>query len=87
MDNYDYNICTVGTNPTYQYDNTVQHITCGVGYHYKSFYADMAYVHQIRESVYNAFSPINDDLGYEPNVSADVKDNNNRISLTLGMRF
>ena len=89
VDKYDYkNIATVGTNPAYQYDNTVQHITCGVGYHYKSFYADMAYVHQIRESVYNAFSPYDDEnYDYIPNVSADVKDNNNRISLTLGMRF
>ena len=87
VDNYDYNISTVGTNPAYQYDNKVQHITGGLGYRYKSFYADMAYVHKIRESVYNAFSPINDSFGYEPNVSADVKDHNNRISLTLGMRF
>ncbi|MBR2084637.1 MAG: outer membrane protein transport protein [Muribaculaceae bacterium] len=87
VDDYDYNIITVGTNPTYQYDNTVQYITCGVGYRYKSFYSDVAYVHNIRESVYNAFSPINDEYGYEPNVSADVKNNNNRISLTLGMRF
>ncbi len=87
VDDYDYMISTVGTNPTYQYDNNVHHITCGVGYHYKSFYSDLAYVHQIRECVYNAFSPINDEVGYVPNVSADVKDNNNRISLTLGMRF
>lgn len=87
VDEYDYNIATAGTNPTYQYDNTVQNITCGVGYRYKSFYTDLAFVHKIRESVYNAFSPINDDLGYEPNVSADVKDNNSRVSLTLGMRF
>ena len=87
VDNYDYNIATVGTNPTYQYDNDVQYITCGIGYRHKSFYTDLAYVHKMRESVYNAFSPINDQYGYEPNVSADVKDNNNRISLTLGMRF
>ena len=87
VDDYDLNIATAGTNPTYQYDNTVQHITCGVGYHYKSFYTDLAYVHQMRESVYNAFSPINDEYGYEPSNSADVKDNNNRISLTLGVRF
>ena len=87
VDDYDYNINTSTTNPTYQYDNTVQNITCGVGYRNKAFYADVAYVHKIRESVYNAFSPINDNYGYEPNVSADVKDNNNRISLTLGMRF
>jgi len=87
VDKYDYNITTVGTNPTYQYDNTVQHITCGVGYHYKSFYTDLAYVHQIRQSVYNAFSPVIDTDLYIPTVSADVKDNNNRVSLTLGMRF
>ncbi|MBR4829742.1 MAG: outer membrane protein transport protein [Muribaculaceae bacterium] len=87
VDEYEYNIATVGTNPTYQYDNTVQNITCGVGYRYKSFYTDLAYVHKMRESVYNAFSPINDNYGYEPNVSADVTDHNNRISLTLGMRF
>ena len=87
VDEYDYNIATVGTNPTYQYDNSVQNITCGLGYHYKSFYTDLAYVHKIRKSVYNAFSPINDKFGYEPNVSADVTDHNNRISLTLGMRF
>jgi long-subunit fatty acid transport protein len=87
VDNYDYNIATVGTNPAYQYDNAVHNITAGVGYRHNGFYADLAYVHKIRESVYNAFSPINDKYGYEPNVSADVKDNNNRVSLTLGMKF
>lgn len=87
VDDYEYNIVTVGSNPTYQYDNNVQNITCGLGYRYNKFYADLAYVHKIRESVYNAFSPINDEFGYEPNVSADVKDHNNRFSLTLGMRF
>ena len=87
VDEYEYNIATVGTNPTYQYDNAVHNITGGFGYRYQKFYADLAYVHKMRKSVYNAFSPINDDYGYEPNVSADVTDHNNRISLTLGMRF
>lgn len=87
VDEYDYNINTVSTNPAYQYDNTVQHITCGAGYRYKSFYTDLAYVYQVRNSVYNAFSPINDNLGYEPNISADVKDSNHRVNLTLGIRF
>jgi len=64
-----------------------------VGYHYKSFYTDLAYVHKIRNSVYNAFSDVmvkdaRGNIVYEmPNVAADVKDNNNRISLTLGVRF
>lgn len=88
-----YEVVTVGTNPTFQYDNIVHHITCGVGYHYKSFYTDLAYVHKIRNSVYNAFSDVmvkdaRGNIVYEmPNVAADVKDNNNRISLTLGVRF
>ena len=83
-----YNINTSkDVSPSYQYDNAVHNITCGVGYRYKSIYTDLAYVHKMRESVYNAFSPINDEFGYDPNVSADVKDNNNRISLTLGVRF
>ncbi len=87
VDKYDYNIATVGTNPAYQYDNSVQYLTCGVGYRYKGFYTDLSYVHKMRNSVYNAFSPINDEFGYEPNVSADVKDRNHRVSLTLGVRF
>ena len=77
----------MGTNPAYQYDNSVQYLTCGVGYRYKGFYTDLSYVHKMRNSVYNAFSPINDEFGYEPNVSADVKDRNHRVSLTLGVRF
>jgi long-subunit fatty acid transport protein len=87
VDKYDYNIATVGTNPTYQYDNGVHYFTGGIGYRYKSFYTDLAYVHKMRNSVYNAFSPINDEEEYVYNVSADVKDHNNRVSLTLGVRF
>lgn len=87
-----YEIPTVTTNPAYQYDNTVQNITCGLGYRHKAFYADLAYVHKMRNSVYNAFSNVlvTDAHGivYEaPNVGADVKDRNNSISLTLGVRF
>lgn len=87
IDDYEITVNTAGTNTAYEYDNTVQYITCGTGFRSGSFYADLAYVHKMRESVYNAFSPINDNYGYVPNVSADVKDNNNCISLTLGMRF
>ena len=88
-----YVISTVGDNPAYQYDNSVQNITCGVGYRYKSFYADVAYVHTIRNSVYNAFSNVlvydnRGGLVFEsPNVGTDVSDHNNRLSLTMGVRF
>lgn len=87
VDDRNCNIATVGSNPAYQYDNAVHNFTCGVGYHHKAFYADMAYVHKMRNSVYNAFSPIVDHDLYVNNLSADVTDHNNRISLTLGMRF
>jgi len=88
IDDYETTVATVSTNPAYQYDNSVQYITCGAGYKHKSFYADLAYVHKYRQSVYNAFSPVAYSDGYyEPNLSADVKDHNNRISLTLGVRF
>ena len=87
-----YEIPTVTTNPAYQYDNTVQNITCGLGYRHKAFYADLAYVHKMRNSVYNAFSNVlvtdAHDIVYEAlNVGADVKDRNNSVSLTLGVRF
>ena len=88
-----YESSTSTTNPAFEYDNYVHNITCGVGYKYKSFYADLAYVHNIRNSVYNAYSTVlildnRDDVIYStPNVSADVVDHNNRVSLTLGMRF
>ncbi|MBQ0115361.1 MAG: outer membrane protein transport protein, partial [Bacteroidales bacterium] len=72
-----------GTNPAYNYDNSIQHITAGFGYHYKSFYLDMAYVNQCRKGNYHAFSGIED----LPTVGAEVKDNNNRVTATIGFRF
>ncbi len=78
---------TVSTNPSYQFDRTTQYITCGFGYKYKSFYLDMAYVHQARKSTYNSFPTVNYDDGTDYNMMADVKTNKNRVSLTLGFRF
>lgn len=81
------NITTVSNNTAYEFDKSIQHLTLGLGYHYKGFYADMAYVHKWRTSQYNAFSPIVG-IGYtEPGVNAEVKDNNNRVVLTMGFRF
>lgn len=68
----------VSSNYMYQYDKSNQYITAGLGYRYKHFYADAAYVHQTRTSQYHAFPG---EQGEE------VKDNNNKVSLTLGFRF
>ena len=68
-------------NPSYTYDNSLQYITAGLGYHYKSFYADLAYVNKMRKSVYAPFNRAYADF------SDEVKDTNNRVALTLGFRF
>ncbi len=81
-------VTTVSTNPAYEFDNSIQYVTCGFGYHYKSFYADFAYVHKMRNSEFHAFSP---NTYYanniEPSVYSEVKEKDNRLTVTLGFRF
>jgi len=72
------NVDVVSSNYMYQYDKSNQYITAGLGYRYRHFYADAAYVHQTRTSQYHAFPG---EQGEE------VKDNNNKVSLTIGFRF
>ena len=72
------NVDVVSSNYMYQYDKSNQYITCGLGYRYKSFYADAAYVHQTRTSQYHA---------YPGEQGEEVKDNKNKIALILGFRF
>lgn len=75
-------IITAGTTPAYTFDKSTQYITAGLGYRYKGFYTDLAYVNKSRESEYNAFS----DVEYET-PKAVVKDNNNQLVWTIGYRF
>lgn len=81
-------IYTSGTRPSYMWDNTTQYITCGLGYRYKGFYADAAYVHKHRTSTWHAFSPtVNQGALIEGSPSVDVTDNNNSIVLSIGFKF
>ena len=78
-----------GSCPAYSFDKSVQYFTAGIGYHNAAgFYADLAYVHKNRANEYRAV-PAN--FAYPdsplPAIGNSVTDNNNRISLTLGMRF
>ncbi len=74
-----------GTTPSYTLDNSTSYITCGIGYRYKSFYADAAYVHKSRSS---EFHPYTGDNGYTANpYTAEVKSNDNNIVLSLGFKF
>lgn len=81
-------IYTAGTQPAYAFDNTTQYITCGLGYRYKGFYADMAYVHKNRESTYHPFSPtVDGSVVLDKSPSVKVKDNNNSLVFSVGYKF
>ncbi|MDE6091050.1 MAG: outer membrane protein transport protein [Duncaniella sp.] len=77
------------TLPSYTLDKSTQYITCGLGYRYKNFYADAAYVHRARKSKFNAFTDYNEnstgDLIIAP--TGSISDNDNSIVLTVGFRF
>lgn len=88
----------MGTQPSYTLDRTTNYVTFGLGYKYKNFYADLAYVYRHRKSDYHAFTNYVENLPsvapngetYYPVVmapSASISDSNNQIVLTMGVRF
>lgn len=81
-------VYTAGTQPAYSFDKTTQYITCGLGYRYKGFYADMAYVHKNRESTYHPFSPtVDGSVVLDESPSVKVEDNNNSLVFSVGYKF
>lgn len=83
---------TPGCNPAYTFDTTTRYITLGLGYRYKGFYADLAYVNKYRKSQYSPFSSF-DDLAYSGqdrwvyNPAAEFTTTNNNIVLSIGYKF
>lgn len=83
------------TQPSYAFDRSTQYITAGLGYHYKNFYIDAAYVHRYRKSTFHAFDSY--DVNYMEDASvpvamsatpqADITDHNNSVVISLGFRF
>ena len=73
-----------GTNPSYTLDNSTQYITCGLGYRYKGFYADAAYVHKSYSSDFHPFTASNYTETQQP---MELNTKSNQIVLTLGFRF
>lgn len=71
------------TMPAYTFDKSTQYVTCGLGYRYNWFYADIAYVHKTRKGEYCAFSQ---GAGLQA-PTAELTDNSNRVAVTLGVRF
>lgn len=89
--NNEVGIWTSGTTPAYNIVRNTQYYTAGVGYKFKNFYADFAYVNRSRTNDYHAFSPAfytdNGVLMSEQSPTAVVKDSNNQLVLSLGIRF
>lgn len=81
---YTSNPYDTGTMPSYTLDNSTQYITCGIGYRYKAFYIDAAYVHKTRKSQFSPFTP-NEYTGTP--LTAEVKDNDNNLVFSVGFKF
>lgn len=77
-------VLTSGTDPSFSLDKKLtQYISCGLGYKYKGWYFDAAYVHKNRESKFQAYT--NWDGNVAP--SAIVKENHNSVVLSVGYKF
>lgn len=81
-------VYTSGTNPAYTLKKDTYYLTCGLGYRYKGFYADAAYVYRHRESTWHAFTPYEGATGvcYDT-PQAKLTDNDSHIVLSVGYKF
>lgn len=78
-------IYTVSTTPAYILPKETQYYSFGAGYKFGRVYADLAYVHKHKESEYHAFSPVVS--AGEASPANTIKENNDRVVFTLGVRF
>lgn len=78
-------IYTAGTTPQYSFDNDIYNLTCGLGYRYKSFYIDGAYVFKHRSSTYHAYTP--DPGSGIPSPEASITDSNSQVVVSMGFKF
>lgn len=85
-------ILTSGTNPSYSFATSTRHITCGLGYRYGGFYADLAYVNRFKKSTYHPYTSYaveHTDNSYSVFDApwTDFTTSNNHLVLSLGYKF
>lgn len=69
-----------GTMPSFTLSDNTNYITCGLGYRYKAFYADAAYVYRTHSMTYRPWS--------EGGVAtAKINEHDSNVVLTAGLRF
>ncbi|MCM1452714.1 MAG: hypothetical protein NC102_10690 [Clostridium sp.] len=76
-------ILTSGTDPSYSFDKNIYNITCGLGYKYKNWYIDAAYIYRTRESVYHAYTNFNGFVAPQ----SKITDHNSQLILSTGFKF
>ena len=79
-------VYTAGTRPQYVLSDATNYVTCGLGYKYKHFYADLAYVYKHRKGSFHAYSP-DPSTPNIPSPQADIAFNNNQLVLSMGFKF
>ncbi|MCM1005275.1 MAG: outer membrane protein transport protein [Prevotella sp.] len=79
-------ITTAGTDPSYQLDNTTDYVTAGIGYHYKHFYMDAAYVYRHQSADWHAFTA-DPDYKIDSGAQAEMTNVNNQIVISMGFKF
>lgn len=79
-------IYTSGTMTNYQWDNSTNYITCGLGYNFNNFYIDGAFVHKMMDSEYHAYTPdpANPQI---PSPTSKLSLSNNQIIVSAGYKF
>ncbi|MDE6196832.1 MAG: outer membrane protein transport protein [Muribaculaceae bacterium] len=83
MDNSIY-ISTAGTDPSYAFYNDTQNISVGLGYRYRAWYIDLAYLHTRQTGTYRAFTGFE---GSPAAPSASLTNTYNNIVISTGIRF
>lgn len=83
--NYEVDVPGTGLMSNYRLDDYTNHVTFGLGYKNKAFYADLAYVYKHTSSEYFPFSPdiYNPSSAVKSNISFDTS----RIALSVGYKF
>ena len=79
-------IYTAGTDPSYEFDDATDYVTAGLGYRYKHFYLDAAYVYRHRSSEWHAFTADPENLAGS-GATAKMTGANSQAVLTLGFKF
>lgn len=79
-------VYTSGTMPNYTLTDATNYITCGVGYRYKKFYVDAAYVFKHKSAEYHAYTPDPENPRI-PSPQSKLTLDNHQIVLSAGFRF